>query len=154
MNRIENTDLDPTVVAANMKNFDNVDQAIDYLGKLDKATKLEKVQEFWINSLLSSPSTHLVNITSNELTALMRPAEYFTSALIGAVRGGKDRVTFGEAGARLLGTIYGHMEGLIAGTKALVRPEEILDPATKLELARQKAIGGITGEIVRLPGRS
>ena len=35
----------------------------------------ELANEVWINFLLSSPKTHLVNITSNLVMTLLRPGE-------------------------------------------------------------------------------
>ncbi len=112
---------------------------------------LDYIQEFWINALLSSPSTHIVNTLSNTLVAGLTPIEYITAAAIGKVRGGDNVVTFGEAGARVLGTLYGTIDGLRAAGRALVTGEAV-DPLTKLELNRQETIPGIAGKIVRLPG--
>lgn len=119
----------------------------NFIGKAKDA-----VQEFWINALLSAPATHFVNIISNMLTAALRPAEYFLAATIGKLRGGNDVVSFGEVGARLVGTVYGSLEGLRAMGKVLLKGE-IDDPLTKLELQRPRAINvPILGDIIRLPG--
>jgi len=111
------------------------------------------VQEVWINSLLSSPSTQLVNFLSGVLTAALRPAEFYTSALVGAARRDPERLTFSEANSRLIGSIAGTIEALKVGTKAFVKPESVVDSMTKLELRKQKSIPGMFGEIVRAPGR-
>jgi hypothetical protein len=116
-----------------------------------KPTFLDYIQEFWINALLSSPSTHIVNTLSNTLVAGLTPIEYITAAAIGKVRGGDNVVTFGEAGARVLGTLYGTIDGLRAAGRAIVTGEAV-DPLTKLELNRQETIPGILGRAVRLPG--
>jgi hypothetical protein len=116
-----------------------------------KPTFLDYIQEFWINALLSSPSTHIVNTLSNTLVAGLTPIEYITAAAIGKVRGGDNVVTFGEAGARVLGTLYGTIDGLRAAGRAIVTGEAV-DPLTKLELNRQETIPGILGRVVRLPG--
>ena len=116
-----------------------------------KPTFLDYIQEFWINALLSSPSTHIVNTLSNTLVAGLTPIEYITAAAIGKVRGGENIVTFGEAGARVLGTLYGTIDGLRAAGRAIVTGEAV-DPLTKLELNRQETIPGILGRVVRLPG--
>ena len=152
----KNTNLDPEIIARNLDAFDNdIDAAINYIAGLQKATALNKVQEFWINSLLSSPSTHLVNVSSNELTALMRPLEYFGAAIKGTPKmlTGGERVTYSEAAARLVGTILGHLEGLKVFGKTVIDENAVMDSTTKLELARQKSIGGIGGTIVRTPSR-
>ena len=72
------------------------------------------------------------------------------------IRGAKeaDRLTFKELGARMIGNILGFADGLKAGAKALIDEEYITDPFLKVELARQRAIGGITGKIIRIPTRA
>ena len=118
-----------------------------------KPTFNDYVQEYWINSLLSSPSTHIVNILSNTLVAGLTPLEYFGSALIGKLRKGGDKITFSEASARLLGSVYGALDGVRAAKKAIV-DGEVLDPMTKLELQRQEAIPGPLGSVIRVPGKA
>ena len=152
----KNTKLSPEIIARNLEAFDgDVDAAIKYIAGLENPTLLNKIQEFWINSLLSSPSTHLVNVSSNELTALMRPLEYFGAAIKGTPKmlTGGERVTYSEAAARLVGTILGHLEGLKVFGKTVFDENAVMDSTTKLELARQKSIGGIGGKIVRTPSR-
>lgn len=153
LSSIENTPLDPNIIAKNLEAFDDVDSAINFLGGLKKAKTLDKVQEIWINSLLSSPSTQLVNFLSGILTAALRPAEFYTSALVGAIRQDPKGITFSEANSRLIGSIAGTIEGLKVGSKAFVNPESVVDSMTKLELNKQRSIPGLFGEIVRAPGR-
>lgn len=112
---------------------------------------IDYIQEFWINALLSSPSTHLVNTLSNTLVAGLTPIEYFGASAIGAITRRPDRITFGESGARLLGSIYGALDGVRAAGKAIIDGEAI-DPMSKLELDRQKAIPGPLGKLIRTPG--
>jgi len=112
---------------------------------------IDYIQEFWINALLSSPSTHLVNTLSNTLVAGLTPIEYFGASAIGAITRRPDRITFGESGARLLGSIYGALDGVRAAGKAIIDGEAI-DPMSKLELDRQKAIPGPLGKLFRTPG--
>ena len=112
---------------------------------------IDYAQEYWINALLSSPSTHIVNTLSNTLVAGLTPLEYFGASVIGAVTRRPDRITFGESGARLLGSIYGALDGVRAAGKAIIDGEAV-DPMTKLELGRQKAIPGPLGKLIRVPG--
>lgn len=116
-----------------------------------KPRLIDYVQEYWINSLLSSPSTHLVNTLSNTLVAGLTPIEYFGASAIGAITKRPDRITFGESGARLLGSIYGALDGVRAAGKAIIDGEAI-DPMSKLELDRQKVIPGPLGKLIRVPG--
>jgi hypothetical protein len=153
LRKVKGTFEDPDVMAKNVAEFDNVDSAIDFLAKSKKTKALDYVQEAWINSLLSSPSTQLVNFLSGVLTAGLRPAEFYTSALVGAFKKDPDKITFSEANSRLIGTIAGTIDALKVGTKAFFKPESVVDPMTKLELRKQKSIPGIFGEVVRAPGR-
>jgi len=141
-------------IAEGVAAFDSVHQVTKYADEIYTPNWLDKVQEIWINSLLSSPSTHLVNITSNTIVALTRPLEYSIAAAIGAIRRNPDRITGGEVVARTLGTAYGFFDGAIAAAKALRDPSAVTDYLTKLELRTQKAVGGKVGEVVRLPGRA
>jgi hypothetical protein len=112
---------------------------------------IDYIQEFWINALLSSPSTHFVNTLSNTLVAGLTPIEYFGASVIGAISRNPDRITFGESGARLFGSIYGALDGIRAARKAIIDGEAI-DPMSKLELDRQKVIPGPIGSLIRAPG--
>lgn len=153
LNKIKGTPEDPDIIAKNLEAFEDVDAAINFLAKTKKTRPIDYVQEVWINSLLSSPSTQLVNFLSGVLTAALRPAEFYTSALVGAARRDPERLTFSEANSRLIGSIAGTIEALKVGTKAFVKPESVVDSMTKLELRKQKSIPGMFGEIVRAPGR-
>ena len=112
---------------------------------------IDYIQEFWINALLSSPSTHLVNTLSNTLVAGLTPLEYFGASAIGAITRRPDRITFGESGARLFGSMYGALDGIRAARKAIIDGEAV-DPMSKLELDRQKVIPGPIGSLIRTPG--
>ena len=138
-------------IANKMTMLDDPAQIAKFARDQYKPKFLDYIQEFWINALLSSPSTHLVNTLSNLLVAGLTPIEYFGAAAIGKLRGGDDIVTLGEAGARLLGTLHGTIDGLRAAGRAVVSGETV-DPLTKLELRNQESIPGLAGKIVRLPG--
>lgn len=140
-------------IAKKMSMLEDEAQLAKFARDRYKPTFNDYVQEYWINSLLSSPSTHIVNILSNTLVAGLTPLEYFGSALIGKLRKGGDKITFGEAGARLLGSVYGALDGVRAAKKAIVEGE-VLDPMTKLELQRQEAIPGPLGSVIRVPGKA
>ena len=123
---------------------------------------LDMVQEYWINSLLSGPATHLVNISSNSLTALLRPLETYTGATASKLMRQKDGLSFSKANGRAFATVYGLKDALATGIRAFAKPESIVDPRTKLELTRQRSINtpavikgyDLIGDTIRLPGRS
>ena len=117
----------------------------------------DKLTELWINSLLSGPQTHAVNIASNTLTALAQIPEHATAAVIGAARqavpgASIDRIVGSEVGARVFGLIQGAKEGARLFAQS-VKTGEPSDLVSKVEGQGMKAISGIKGEVVRAPTR-
>ena len=120
------------------------------------------LSELWINSLLSSPVTHEINIFSNMAFAMYQVPETAVSGAIGGVRtqvnkilpngiplwpggpkilgkGDGDRVYMGESYAKL----YGMRRALGEATGnfyKVLKTEEPLDPVTKLDVRKRKAI--------------
>lgn len=117
-----------------------------------------KIEELWINSLLSNPPTHIVNMTGNTLTSMLQIPEHAGGAVVGAIRRGiagkdaKPRIMASEVGSRAFGLIQGTKEGARLFAKAL-RTGEADDFVTKVEGDEYKAISGLKGEVVRLPTR-
>lgn len=125
--------------------------------QLSKPKLRDKLTELWINSLLTSPATHVVNMTSNTLTALGQIPEHAVAAVIGkgrelVKREAIDRVTSSEVGARAFGLLQGAKEGarLFAESARTGQPSDIV---SKVEGIGMKAISGRKGEIVRIPTR-
>lgn len=118
----------------------------------------QKIGELYINFLLSNPPTHIVNSVSNTLTAMAQVPEYAAGAAIGAARravvgqGAQDRILASEVGARTIGLVQGTKEGARLFAKAL-RTGDAEDFVTKVEGDEYKAIGGLKGEVIRIPTR-
>ncbi len=128
-------------------------QVSKFLNDARKATTGDMVMEAWVNGLLSSPITHVVNTVSNTVTALWNVPETLVAAGIGKVRrvlGTKDEsVMFGEAGQELFGIVQGAKDGVKVAARALMDEEA---PVTaKVDLAKPKAIPGIAGRVIRTP---
>ena len=140
-------------MAVLISNLDTPEQIAKFSKDALKPKFRDKLQEAWINALLSSPSTHIVNVVSNGIVAATRMPEYAVGALFGAARKGSDKISFTEFSGRIYGSMYGLLDGLRAFKDALIDPKSVDDPLTKLELQRQNSISGIKGEIIRLPGR-
>jgi len=140
-------------MATFISNLDTPEQVAKFTKDAVKPKFKDKLQELWINSLLSSPSTHIVNVVSNGIVAATRMPEYAVASLLGAGRKGSDKVSFTETGGRIYGSMYGFLDGIRAFKNALIDPSSVDDPLTKLELQRQNSISGIKGEVIRLPGR-
>jgi len=119
---------------------------------------LDKVNELWVNSLLSGPQTHVVNMVGNTMTALAQIPEHVAAAVVGGARSVAtrnrvaDRVLFSELGSRSVGLLQGAKEGLQQATRSL-RTGEGSDFANKVEAQTQDAISGLKGKIIRVPTR-
>ena len=133
-----------------------------FVSKASDANTLDKLYEIWINGLLSSPATHIVNIVSNIMTAGFSVSERKVASLIG---GGRN-IPRGEAEAQLAGMVAGARDGMRLGWNAL-KSGEPSDPLQKMEVENHRAITGeqlglsgtagrfadYVGETVRIPGR-
>lgn len=155
-------------IARKINELDTPEQVSQFLMDARKAKLPDQLLEAWINGLLSGPQTHVSNVVSNTMVALMAMPETAVAAGIGAMRrgigGGQESVYFGEVGARAYGILQGSKDGLIAGWRTYKTeiPSGGLD---KLETARPRAIPSakvtiagkefeIGGKQVRIPGRA
>ncbi|MBB6425170.1 thermonuclease family protein [Sphingopyxis sp. JAI128] len=128
-----------------------------FIEKASKPRFRDKLVELWINSLLSGPQTHVVNMLSNTLTSVAQIPEHAVAAGMGAARrvasrDAVDSVTFSEVGSRAVGMLQGAKEGAREFARAL-RTGEASDFVSKVEDQGQKAISGLKGEIIRTPTR-
>ena len=108
------------------------------------AKSMDVISEVYINSLLSSPVTHVVNTLGNTSMMGVRIAETFVAGGIGRIRSGitgnADRVHMREGIAELEGIRDGFWDAMIVGGKTFVK-EEGSDIASKLETRNRRAIG-------------
>jgi hypothetical protein len=114
-----------------------------------KPTMMEKIVEVWINSLLSGPQTHVVNMTSNWIVALNDDIVRSLASFVGKFHGG-EKVFAREALARITATPSAMSFGMKGFRDALKNPN-VMESLSKLEY--RKAISGKKGEIIRTPGR-
>jgi hypothetical protein len=144
-----------SMIADAITKLDDPKQLAKFIRDMDEVTALDMITEGWINMILSAPPTHLVNIAGNSSNILLSIGEQMTAASYGLLKGAKeaDRLTFKEVGARLVGNLLGFADGLKAGAKALIDEDFIDDPFLKVELARQRAIPGFAGKLIRVPTR-
>lgn len=168
---------------------EKIDELADALARLGDPEKVSRMvhaarkpgfwdiaTELWINSLLSGPQTHAVNVMSNTLTNLFTLPETVLAAGIGKVRGNPERVYLSEASAAAFGYVQGSRDGVRLAAEAF-KTEQPSDASSKLEDRFLKAIPSavlregqarktllgvplpFTGEVklgghqVRLPGR-
>jgi hypothetical protein len=158
--------LDPTQMTEEELNDPvTVAQAIRTVRQTE-ARAGDKLYEYWINAILSAPTTQAANIIGNSVNAswefiIQRPMEAVVNEMITAVRGDPG------TGARL-GELPEVWKGLLGGTlkdawrnaalawetEAPIFAEEMgySGKQTKLE-ERTGSIEGTTGRVVRIPGR-
>lgn len=105
------------------------DAAAIFARQANNATSMEMLYEAWINSLLGSPQTHIVNVTGNSLAGLQGVADRYAAAGYGAVERtaqkalGKEiapgGITLQEANAYANGLVGSTMDAFRAFGKAL-----------------------------------
>tara|TARA_R110002074_G_scaffold162418_5_gene320930 strand:+ start:2796 stop:5495 length:2700 start_codon:yes stop_codon:yes gene_type:complete len=109
--------------------------------KLHHAKFSDMVLEYWVNGLLSSPATHVVNMTSNAFVASWAIPERLLAVAIGKVRRDPDAAEWGEVLGQMYGLFHGTRDGLRLSYDAL-KTAEPTDPAMKLEARKYNAITG------------
>lgn len=82
------------------------------------ATTMDAVKEVWVNGLLSSPKTHLVNTMSNTLVAFASLYERQAAGLLREFTGGEG-VHMGEAAAMTYGMVESIKDAFRLAAKAL-----------------------------------
>ena len=130
-------------------------------GNLTKPGPMDMVVEAYINSLLSGPQTHAVNIISNTVTAIGSVFETATTGVLGKTVyiGAKDKVYLREASSRAYGMLAGMQDGLVAFGK-VVADERKASELLKTEARFKQAIPSfrvgpfsLGGTTIRIPTR-
>ena len=119
-------------------------------GALDRG--MDVISEIWINSILSLPVTHAVNIAGNAVFMGLRNIERFVASGVGkargAITGNTDHMTFRESSAHVMGMLEALGDAFLVAGKTL-KTEVPADGVTKIDVRRMQAIGntGDLGEI-------
>jgi len=136
--------------------------------EVNSATTGDFILEFWINGLLSSPATHVVNTTSNALVATWAIPERMLASGYSKLFRSEKGVEIQEAVGQLYGVAQGARDGLRMFWKTL-KTGEPSDPLMKLEARKYRAITAqnmgintegylskgvdLLGNMIRMPGR-
>jgi hypothetical protein len=116
-----------------------------------KSTFGDKFYEYWINAILSGPTTHWSNLYGNTANAAYELGiKRFTEALVNTMARRKDGATFGEFKEMLRAWNWTNAWRAAKQSFDL----EVLDTAGKFVESHNTAIGGKTGRVVRTPGRA
>lgn len=140
--------------AARGAQLDTTAKVAKFMNDSQKPTFADMILEFWINSLLSGPKTHVKNMLGNTFVAINSVAETAIASGVGKVLGSADRVHLNEAKARFFGITQGAKEGISAAKAIMDSEDAIAMTSHTVEKANKKSIPGTAGKIVRLPGRA
>jgi hypothetical protein len=142
------------------------------LARIARATKwgraLDVHTEYWINSILSGPKTHLINLTSNAVQTATIPTEKLIGGIEYGIRNG-DWTVAREAGRHYIGIFAALNDAWRMAGKAFRLEENILDPRHMVYDAPAKAISArnfglkdgtalgtgvdYLGKVLRIPSR-
>ena len=104
---------------------------------------LRVLNEFWINSILSGPTTHALNITSNTINVLARPGERAIGALLNG-----DTQQAKEALRTYKYMAYYFKDALKLAAKSGYNMKPVLDDSVKIENASQSTTRAISSEYI------
>ena len=119
-----------------------------FLQKGLAAKSMDVITEVWINSILTSPVTHMVNIAGNASFMGLRNLETYVAAGFGsarsAVTGSRDKVRVREGLAQLEGMRIALGDAFLVAGKVAVT-ETPSDLSSKIDVRSRRAIGN-TGD--------
>ena len=118
------------------RDFESINRMIR---NISKPTISGKVLEAWKLGLLTNPATQVVNLTTNTLRALERPAKLVLTGRSAAAKADMSAMTNSIS------------TGLTAALKAFESGASNL--ATNIDFSPRPQIGGKLGDVIRIPGR-
>jgi hypothetical protein len=139
------------VLAKQVAQLEESHQLNKFVKQASGATTKEMVYEAWINGLLSSPATHVVNTLSNSIVAGWSVGERKVASMIGRTLDFQS-VPEGEATAQLFGMVQGAKDGMRLAGKTLITGEPS-DAITKLETSGFRSISSENLNLSGIPGR-
>lgn len=132
-----------------------------FLRSMGETTNFRRVNEVWVNSILSGLRTQEINFISNTVFGLAQPGVRLLAAGVEAATtlGGRTRprqIFFSEAGSYALGMARGLPAGLRKALHILRAGYDLDDVTRWVEIGkfgRAQAIGGPVGAVINLPVR-
>lgn len=108
--------------------------------------KIDQAIEIWINSILTHPTTHMINVVGNSSFAALRVLENGLAAGIGAARnaakiGSPDRIRARAVVAQLNAMRQSLLDAMLVGGKTLLTEEPGRDIVSKIDVRNRRAIG-------------
>jgi hypothetical protein len=133
--------------------WDNPAQVNAFIRSINKPRAMDYVYEYFINSILSGPKTHLRNFISNNIAAGLSVPEKFVAA---GVERGLAKVSrrpverfFSDAADSVVGAAAGIPDGLKSGLQTIRQGASEIK-SSKYEY-RPSAFGGKLGRVVNFP---
>lgn len=124
--------------------------AVDrFVGKTWGSASMDVIREAWVNALLSSPKTHIVNMTSNAALQINTSIERAIAGKISR-NGGSGEIVDGEAMALLFGQVNSMRDAFRLAGKSF-REGNPVDVMGKVDVVREPAI---TGDFLRQTGNN
>lgn len=146
---IDNYGKDPALLAEMGRALESPREAAKFAREATKSTRWQQVVEGWKSSILSGLA-QINNIFGNISFMALRPPIDAAASAIGLLTGRADRVRAVEPILRVYGNLAGSIDGINSALRILKTGEAV--QLGKVEQYK-KHIGGLPGEIIRLPFR-
>lgn len=149
-------DMDPKEKAALYLSIEDPIGRANHLRKMRSGglKTADAFYEYWINALLSSPVTHVVNLLGNTLFAAGQIPTRTVAGLMGYMRrkstGATDGVQLGEDAAMAMGFAFSSLDAIKIAGKVFKNPQDEI--VTKLEPGKKFRPNAISAEYFQLSG--
>lgn len=135
---------------------DDIQGLNSFISGLKESTWTDKLYELVVNGWLSGNKTYVRNASGNTIAALLQfPDKALAGAIgqtIAAVKGEVPKRFMGEAFESIYGLAKGIKDGTRAFLKAMVTEQPSFGQAKYFGKARPRAIKGLLGRVIRIPG--
>ena len=142
---------------ASVKDVGSIPKVLKWVGTNKTWAVLNEV---WINALLSSPKTHLINMTSNVINTFIRPLEVAIGSRMSLWMENPAKVRMmkeqGREAMSVFAGLFKYLDDVNTYTlRAFLNEDTVISGSggrTKLDTP-QRAVGGTLGNIIRIPTR-
>lgn len=124
----------------------------DFAKNVADATTFDMVYEAWINSLLSNPATHIVNMMGNSITMGWSLVDRKVASWVGQAID-EQSIPVGEVSAQMFGLIKGAKMAMEMAWKSFKTGDPQFDAITKLETRKYRSITAKNMNLTGTAGR-
>ena len=162
-------------ITTDFKNYGgNYEEFLDQIAKADNNRAVGEVlkwvgknktwavlNEVWINALLSSPKTHLINMTSNVINTFIRPLEVGLGSRMNLWLENPAKVRMlreqGREATTVFAGLFRYLDEVLEYTKVAFKNEDTViggaSGRTKLDTPLKATGDGTVGKFIRTPSR-